>query len=108
MGQYPGDSLGSSVAGAGDVDGDGFDDLLLGAPHYRDGVWSAAAAYVVRGRASPAWMSLSAADALFTGEAAVDYAGCQAERDRTLAGTAVVGLTGGNSPRGLRSRDGEP
>jgi len=32
MGQAPGDMLGSGVAGAGDVDGDGYDDFLAGAP----------------------------------------------------------------------------
>ena len=32
-GNAPGEQLGRAVAGAGDVDGDGFADLLIGAPH---------------------------------------------------------------------------
>jgi len=37
-----GDALGNSVSGAGDVDGDGFDDLIVGAPNASPGGISAA------------------------------------------------------------------
>ncbi len=45
----PSDNFGAAVASAGDVDGDGFDDLVVGA--YRDGTFGAGAgaAYVLRG-----------------------------------------------------------
>ncbi len=51
------DSAGESVSGAGDVDGDGLDDFLVGAPFFgkpegEDGGTSPGAAYVVRGAAS--------------------------------------------------------
>ncbi len=46
------DSAGSSVSSAGDVNGDGFDDLIVGAPSGDDGGSGAGEAYVVFGKAS--------------------------------------------------------
>ena len=43
------DELGVSVSGAGDVNGDGFDDLITGAPNGDDGGEDAGEAYVVYG-----------------------------------------------------------
>ena len=43
---------GFSVSGAGDVNGDGFDDLIVGAPRGDDGGINAGEAYVVFGKAS--------------------------------------------------------
>lgn len=74
-GEENGDYAASSVAGAGDVDGDGYDDMLVGADYNDDAGSSAGAAYLLLGGASPGSGSLS--DALeFTGEAAGDHAGC--------------------------------
>ncbi|MGH9176880.1 MAG: integrin alpha, partial [Vicinamibacterales bacterium] len=50
-GDGDGDRAGASVASAGDVNGDGFDDLVLGAPRGDDGGESAGEAYVVFGAA---------------------------------------------------------
>ena len=51
VGVNSGDSLGGSVADAGDVDGDGFADLILGAPGAcPNGLWRAGSAYVYSGR----------------------------------------------------------
>jgi hypothetical protein len=44
--------LGSSVAGAGDVNGDGYADVIVGAPHYDLGQGNEGAAFVFRGSAS--------------------------------------------------------
>jgi hypothetical protein len=45
-----GDELGTHVSAAGDVDGDGLDDVLLGAPWFEvPGRWAAGAAYLVQG-----------------------------------------------------------
>jgi hypothetical protein len=42
-------SLGSSVAGAGDVNGDGIDDVIVGAPRYDTGESDAGVAFVFLG-----------------------------------------------------------
>jgi hypothetical protein len=41
--------FGTSVAGAGDVDGDGYDDVIVGASHYDDWESGSGAAFVFRG-----------------------------------------------------------
>ena len=49
-GEASGDTAGQSVSAAGDVNGDGFDDLLIGAPHADDGSYSyAGVAYILFG-----------------------------------------------------------
>jgi hypothetical protein len=52
VGEGEGDLAGLSVAGAGDVDGDGSSDLLVGAP-FNDSHRNAGAAYLVYGRTAP-------------------------------------------------------
>ncbi len=55
----PGDNSGRSVSGAGDVNGDGFDDLIIGARHGDpDGKENAGESYVVFGQADGFGMSL--------------------------------------------------
>jgi len=79
----PGDSdggwLGSSVAAAGDVDGDGGDDVLVGAPYDELGGSNGGAAYLVPGTTTGDRLAGDVALAVFMGE------------DRTLAGTSVAG-----------------
>ena len=45
-------NLGTSVAGAGDVDNDGYDDVIVGAPAYDSGETNEGAAFVFEGGAS--------------------------------------------------------
>ena len=76
-----GSAAGTSVASAGDTDGDGVDDLLVGAPSYGTGATDRGAAYLLLGASSGlSSISLSASDAVLTGASAGD-----------LAGTAVSG-----------------
>lgn len=75
-GEAANDFAGSSVSTAGDVDGDGFGDLLIGAMNNADGGSSAGAAYLVLGSATPGDLDLGAADAQYTGTDAGDEAGC--------------------------------
>ncbi len=50
-GDRNGDEAGFSVSSAGDVNGDGFDDVIVGAPYGDDGSFDAGEAYVVFGKA---------------------------------------------------------
>jgi hypothetical protein len=73
-GEAAGDLAGASLAGAGDVDGDGFDDLLIGAPGSDADGTSSGAAYLFYGPID-ASASLSTADVRLTGEMTGAYAG---------------------------------
>ncbi|WP_195910111.1 integrin alpha, partial [Bathymodiolus azoricus thioautotrophic gill symbiont] len=83
-GEAAGDQSGRSVSNAGDVNGDGLDDLIVGA-WYADpsGKLSAGKSYVVFGKANGSTINLSAiADAsnptggfVINGEAAYDWSG---------------------------------
>jgi hypothetical protein len=74
-----GAAFGWSVAGAGDVDGDGYADVLVGAYLYEDGQAGEGRAYLFRGAAGPpaaepSWTGLAAAGAVAFGDG-VAYAG---------------------------------
>ena len=73
-GENGNDAAGSSVAAALDVNSDGYNDFLVGAPRESSGGIWAGAAYLVLGP-SPAGGSLATADAKFVGEADFDSAG---------------------------------
>jgi len=51
-GDSPGDRFGWSVSGAGDVNGDGYADVIVGAPEYNAGEFQEGAAFVFHGSAS--------------------------------------------------------
>jgi hypothetical protein len=67
------DGAGTSVAFAGDVNSDGYADVLVGAPNY--GSDENGAAYLVLGQNSDFEISLSEAEAILTGEGRLQYAG---------------------------------
>ncbi|MFH0818959.1 MAG: integrin alpha [Patescibacteria group bacterium] len=73
-GETDGDGSGYRVASAGDVNGDGYDDILIGA--YKTGINDNGAVYLIYGDGTPlSSISLVDADAKFTGENSSDYAG---------------------------------
>ena len=73
MGEGEGDHAGGSLAGAGDVDADGHDDLLVGASQFENATTQAGAAYLVRGPVTGS-LDLGRADRKFVG-AEGDHAG---------------------------------
>ena len=80
QGDDAGDRAGWSVSSAGDVNGDGYDDLIVGAPYGDDGGTNAGAAYVIFGKSGGFGTidltGLAAADGfVIQGDVAGDYAG---------------------------------
>ena len=76
-GEVSGDRAGLDIGGAGDVNGDGFDDILIGASMNDENGQYAGQAYLVFGKAG-GWamdMSLAIADASFLAEDSGDHAG---------------------------------
>ena len=70
VGESSSDSAGYSVSSAGDVDGDGLDDVLVGAHQDDDGGSGAGAAYVILGSSlsTNSTIDLSNADYKLVGE----------------------------------------
>lgn len=103
VGAEQSDYAGSSVSSAGDVDGDGKDDILCGGPLGDEGGERAGIAWLVVGPTTGV-SSLSAAEARFVGESAGDRAGGQVASglgSKVLAvGAAGDGYTEG-STKGL-------
>ncbi len=106
-----GDYAGRSVSGAGDINGDGFDDVIVGAygadPNAAD---ESGAAYVIFGKgtafgAAIALSTLAAADGFkINGEAAGDYAGWSVSSAGDMNGDGfsdlLIGAKGANSYSG--------
>ncbi len=79
LGEVELDLSGEGVAGVGDVNRDGYDDFVIGAPNNSDAEYCAGQIYLFFGKPS-GWekdTSLGDADASFTGEAELDLAGWQ-------------------------------
>jgi len=78
------DLSGYSIAAAGDINSDGYDDVIIGARLEDSGGADAGSAYVVYGPMTS--MSLADADVQITGAAAGDYAGIQVDGDADYDG----------------------
>jgi hypothetical protein len=77
VGEAPREWASYSQAGVGDVNGDGYDDFLVGAPENKEAGTSAGQAYLILGKPSgwTMWTSLADADASFLAESAHDAVG---------------------------------
>ncbi len=93
-GEAAGDNFGSEVAAAGDVNGDGYGDVIVGAPSNDAGGANAGRAYVYYGGAAPD----ATADLTLTGEAAGDNFGESAasagDFNRDGFADVIVGASG--------------
>ena len=98
-GEAAGDWFGFSVAGAGDVNGDGYDDLIVGAPMNDAGGVDAGRAYVFLG--GPGTSFDATADGTITGVAAADSFGFSVASAGNANGDAyddiVVGAPGNDT-----------
>ncbi len=74
-GEAAGDYAGYGLAAVGDVNGDGYDDFVVGADGVGNATTTAGAAYLILGGPVPLSASLSTADAKYVGEAVDDNAG---------------------------------
>lgn len=68
FGEAGGDLAGYALSSAGDLNGDGYDDLVVGAPNHDDPSTRAGAAYILLGPVSPGVSSLVQADSKWVGE----------------------------------------
>jgi hypothetical protein len=104
QGDASGDWAGYGAASAGDVNGDGFDDLVIGAPHGSDGDFRAGEAYIVFGKAdgfsTVDLSNLGSQGFIIQGDAASDYAGWSVASAGDVNGDGfddlIVGATHGD------------
>ena len=80
VGENSNDESGRSISGAGDIDGDGISDILIGAPYQDDGGSNAGKAYLFSGASileNPLYTAfdLFEADYSFTGSGSDEYVG---------------------------------
>jgi hypothetical protein len=100
IGESVDDLAGTSVSSAGDVDGDGLDDLLVGAPWNADGGSYAGAAYIILGSSlgTTSTIDLSNADYKLVGESAGNRAGSSVSSAGDVDGDGLDDLLIGATP----------
>lgn len=109
QGDRAGDRAGWSVAAAGDTNGDGFDDVIVGAPQGDDGGDSAGEAYVVFGQAPTTAVERigSDADQTIRGGAFDDVLSGLGGDDLLFGADGADVLSGGAGVDGLEGAEGD-
>ncbi len=97
--------LGYAVAGPGDLDGDGYDDVVVGASRASNPAFWAGAAYVFRGPLSGEVEDVEA-DAILVGEGLENYAGNALAGAGDLNGDGIADLLVGASGEASAGEDG--
>ena len=95
-GESTGDHAGMGLTVAGDLDGDGRDDLLIGAPYHQVSGYGAGAVYAFF-QAPEGNVPLADADRRMAGEHAQDWAGqalCTVDQDADATADLVIGAPG--------------
>jgi hypothetical protein len=94
QGDASGDNLGRGVSEAGDVNDDGFDDLIVGAPYGDDGGTNTGEAYVVFGQPTPVRDRIAGILEWFAGAAHTDEPATHAVGSESLPGWLKTGISG--------------
>ncbi len=95
-GAAAGDASGTSVSGAGDVNDDGIDDVIVGAPDSEPNGTSSGSAYVIYGQANSAALNIDLADALDPASTGLKIIG-GASNDRAGYSVSTAGDVNGDS-----------
>ncbi|MBN1335016.1 MAG: FG-GAP repeat protein [Deltaproteobacteria bacterium] len=109
VGETYADYAGGSVAAGSDIDGDGYDDLLIGAEYRDDGTATdAGATYLFYGPISAGTIDLSLADNILVGEAASDQSSTDLSISGDVNGDAIADLliSGKRNAAGIGSSTG--
>ncbi len=96
QGDASGDNLGRGVSEAGDLNDDGFDDLIVGAPYGDDSGANAGEAYVIFGQPTPLRDRIAEILERFAGAAHTDEPASHAVGSDTLTGWLKTGISGQN------------
>lgn len=96
IGEVAGDEVGRNVAPAGDVNGDGFQDMLVGVPNQDASGSNAGAVYLILG-ASPITNASLGSKIKYTGEAAGDFAGTSTDAIGDMNGDGYMDFVVGAS-----------
>jgi hypothetical protein len=91
-GEADGDRVGSLVAGIGDTDGDGFADILIGAPEADPAGTGTGIIYIMAGPVAPADELSSEARATISGDSINDRVGTSASGGEDFDGDGIVDL----------------
>jgi hypothetical protein len=103
LGENGGDVAGDALSGAGDLDGDGFADLVIAASENDDGGAYSGKIYLVLadGLGAPGDYELADADHIFIGEAAGDYAGSSVAGAGDVDGDGLADVVVGSGASSL-------